>query len=74
MVNLQAAYRITKRAELFGRVQNLLDKRYATAGFLTTSAFNANGTFIPNPANWTNQNAVSPAPPRGIWVGARFRW
>jgi outer membrane receptor protein involved in Fe transport len=74
VVNLQATYHLTKRAEIFGKVQNLFDKQYATAGFLTTSSFNANGTFIANPAEWSNQNALSPAAPRAVWVGARIRW
>ena len=74
VVNLTGSYHLGKRLELFGRVLNLFDKRYATAGFLTTSAFNANGSFIANPGDWSNQNALSPAAPRGVWIGARLRW
>jgi outer membrane receptor protein involved in Fe transport len=72
--NLQSTYHVTKRAEIFARVVNLFDKQYATAGFLTTSSFNPNGTFIQNPNNWPNENAVAPAAPRAIWVGMRVRW
>jgi outer membrane receptor protein involved in Fe transport len=72
VVNLQATYHLAKRADLFARVVNLFDRQYATAGFLTTSSFNPDGSFIPNPANWTNQNAVSPAAPRAVWAGARL--
>jgi len=74
VVNLQSTYHVTKRAEIFARLINLFDKQYATAGFLTSSSFNPNGSFIPNPNNWPNENAVSPAPPRAIWVGLRMKW
>ena len=74
VVNLQSTYHVTKYAEIFARLINLFDKQYSTAGFLTSSSFNPNGTLIPNPSNWPNENAVSPAAPRAIWVGMRVRW
>jgi outer membrane receptor protein involved in Fe transport len=74
VVNLQSTYHVTKHAEIFARLINLFDKQYATAGFLTSSAFNPNGSFIPNPNNWPNENAISPAAPRAIWVGMRVQW
>jgi outer membrane receptor protein involved in Fe transport len=72
VVNLQGTYHLSKRADLFARVVNLFDHQYATAGFLTTSSFNPDGSFIANPANWSNQNAVSPAAPLAVWAGARL--
>ncbi len=72
VVNLQSTYRITKSAEIFARLVNLFDREYATAGFLTSDSFNPNGSFIPNPANWPNENAISPAQPRAIWAGVRI--
>jgi outer membrane receptor protein involved in Fe transport len=74
VVNLHSTYRISKHAEIFARLTNLFDKQYATAGFLTTSSFNPNGTFIPDPHNRPHENAVAPAAPRAIWVGMRVRW
>jgi outer membrane receptor protein involved in Fe transport len=74
VANLQSTYHVTKRAEIFARLINLFDKQYATAGFLTRSSFNPNGTFISNPNNRPNENAVAPAAPRAIWVGMRVRW
>ena len=74
VVNLQGTYHVTKSADIFARVVNLLDKEYATAGFLTTNAFNPNGTFRFNQNDWTNENAVSPAAPRAIWAGVRIRF
>jgi iron complex outermembrane recepter protein len=58
--------------QLFARVVNLFDRRYATAGFLTSNAFTPSGTFIANPSNWTNENAVSPAQPFAVWAGVRL--
>jgi outer membrane receptor protein involved in Fe transport len=74
VVNLQSTYRLSKHAQFFARLNNLFDRQYATAGFLTSNSFNANGTFIPDPGNWTNENAVAPSAPRAIWVGMRFQW
>jgi outer membrane receptor protein involved in Fe transport len=74
VVNLQAAYQLTKKLEAFARLVNLFDREYSTAGFLTSNAFTASGSFIPNPANWTNEDAVSPAQPRAIWAGVRLRF
>jgi len=74
VINLQGTYHITKKAEVFARLVNVADKEYATAGFLTSNSFNANGTFRFDPSEWTNENAVSPAAPRALWVGVRFRW
>jgi outer membrane receptor protein involved in Fe transport len=74
VVNLQSTYHATKRAEIFARLTNLFDKQYSTAGFLTSSSFNPNGSFIQDPNNWPNENAVAPGAPRAIWVGMRVRW
>jgi outer membrane receptor protein involved in Fe transport len=74
VVNLQTTYHVSKHAQIFARLNNLFDKQYATAGFLTTNSFNPNGTFIADPNHWTNENAVAPAAPRAIWAGVRVQW
>jgi outer membrane receptor protein involved in Fe transport len=74
VVNLQSTCHITKNAEIFARLVNLFDKQYSTAGFLTRSSFNRDGSFIPRPADWPSENAVSPAQPRAIWAGVRLSW
>jgi outer membrane receptor protein involved in Fe transport len=73
VVNLHTTFRISDRLEAFARLTNLLDRHYASAGFLTGNAFNPDGSFIPDPANWTNENALSPAQPLGIWAGLRLQ-
>jgi len=72
--NVQGTYHVTKNAEVFARIVNVANREYATGGFLTSNSFNPNGTFRFDPAAWTNENALSPAAPRAIWAGVRFRW
>ncbi len=74
VVNLHSTYRLGKSADLFVRLVNVFDKHYATAGFLTRNPFNPNGSFRDNPDAWTHENAVSPAQPRAVWLGMRYRW
>jgi hypothetical protein len=59
---------------VFAGLANLFDRQYATAGFLTRNAFEPGGSFIANPANWSNEDFLSPAQPLAIWAGARLRW
>jgi outer membrane receptor protein involved in Fe transport len=73
VVNLQGTYQLGKNLQVFARIANLLNKEYATAGFLTTNTFNPNGTFRANPNDWTNENAISPGAPFGIWAGMRLQ-
>ncbi|HEV7490326.1 MAG TPA: TonB-dependent receptor [Rhodanobacteraceae bacterium] len=72
--NLQTTFHVTKNIDLFGRLVNVFDRDYATAGFLTTSSFNPDGSFIPDPDGWSHENAVSPAAPRTVWGGIRLRF
>jgi outer membrane receptor protein involved in Fe transport len=74
VVNLQTSWRVTKKLEAFARLVNLFDRQYSTAGFLTSNSFTASGSFIPNPADWSNEDAVSPAQPRAVWAGVRLRF
>lgn len=71
---LHSTYRLGKSTDLFVRIANVFDKKYATAGFLTSNSFAANGAFRADPQAWTHENAVSPAQPRAVWLGMRYRW
>jgi outer membrane receptor protein involved in Fe transport len=71
VVNVQSTWHVAKFADVFVKIDNLFDKRYATSGFLTTNALNNDGSFRPDPANWRNENLVSPAQPIGVFVGVR---
>jgi len=74
VVNLQGTYHASKHFDVFARCANLLNKHYATAGFLTTNTFNPTGTFRFTPADWTHENAVSPGAPLAVWAGIRLRF
>jgi outer membrane receptor protein involved in Fe transport len=74
ILNMNTTYHVGSAFDVFMRVVNVTDKRYATAGFLTGNVFTPNGTFRTDPDDWTNENATSPGQPRAVWVGARFRW
>jgi outer membrane receptor protein involved in Fe transport len=74
VVNLQATFHVSDHVEVFAGLANLFDRQYATAGFLTRNAFEPGGSFIANPANWSNEDFLSPAQPLAIWAGARLRW
>ena len=73
LVNLQGSYRVGEALEVFARVVNLCNHQYTTAGFLTTNTFTPSGAFRSDPDTWTNENAVSPGAPRGVWAGVRLQ-
>jgi outer membrane receptor protein involved in Fe transport len=67
--NVHASYQIDKTFQIYGRVDNVLDNRYATYGtFFDTNA-------IPNSANggaqFTDARSLSPARPRAFYVGLK---
>jgi outer membrane receptor protein involved in Fe transport len=72
VVNLQGTYHVSPHFDVFARCANLLNREYATAGFLTTNTFNPNGTYRFDPGDWTNENAVSPGAPFAMWAGIRL--
>ncbi|WP_027574595.1 TonB-dependent receptor [Bradyrhizobium sp. WSM1743] len=67
--NLHTSYQVTKNIQLYGRVDNVFDKRYATYGqFFDRDA-------LPNFANGGNDfidpRSLSPARPRAFYAGMR---
>jgi outer membrane receptor protein involved in Fe transport len=73
-LNLNGTYRFDGNLEIFARMTNALNKDYSTAGFLTQNVYTPNGTFMPDPDDWTNENNVVPSAPRTIWGGVRVRF
>jgi outer membrane receptor for monomeric catechols len=63
VLNMHSSYQVAKFMDVFVRALNLLDHKYATAGFLTSNSFDPNGTFRADPDHWTNENALSAAQP-----------
>jgi len=67
--NAHASYQINKTFQIYGRVDNIFDNRYATYGtfFDTTATPNfANGG-----APFTDARSLSPARPRAFYAGLR---
>jgi len=67
--NVHASYQIDKNFQIYGRVDNLLDNRYATYG--TFFDINAIPNFANGGAAFTDARSVSPARPRAFYAGMK---
>ena len=79
VAQLGARYRLHPRVELFARVNNLFNRRYATAAQLGVTGFTAEGNFIARPFapvddEYPVQHAtfLAPGAPRAAWGGIRI--
>jgi outer membrane receptor protein involved in Fe transport len=73
LLGLRTDYHFTEDVSVFLRADNVLDRRYATAGFLTDDSFAADGAFRTSGAV-THEDAVSPGAPRTLWLGVDVSW
>ncbi len=71
VVDLTGSWKFGRNAELFGKVSNVFDRRYATAGLLGENAFDASGA-LQAPADWRAEQFVGPGAPRAAWIGVRL--
>ncbi len=73
MANLRASYRLTPHLELYGRVENLLDRKYATYGtyFETDALENLDPSPLPDSPD---PRTITPSAPRSFLIGLRARW
>jgi iron complex outermembrane recepter protein len=71
IVNLDGRYQITDQLQVFGRINNLFDRTYQTAGVLGENFFTG-ANFTYNLAGATPSLFASPGAPFGIWVGVRY--
>jgi iron complex outermembrane receptor protein len=71
VVNLTTNWRLGGGWELFAKVSNLFDRRYASGGLLAENAFDPRGA-LRAPADWRNEQFVAPGAPRALWVGVRW--
>lgn len=83
VLNLRANYKFENGITIFARLDNVLNKEYATAGNLGRNPFTPNGTFQIAPAvsanqrtdrNWVNSTFITPGAPRAMWIGINFDW
>src|SRR5215218_3841281 len=67
--NLHTSYQVTKNFQLYGKIDNIFDKRYATYGqFFDTGAV---PNFTNGGAEFTDPRSLSPARPRAFYAGMR---
>jgi iron complex outermembrane receptor protein len=73
VVGAHATWALGHGLELFGRIDNLLDRRYATFGtyFETDALANVHPSPLPEDAD---PRTDTPAPPRSFLLGLRSRW
>ncbi|WP_298830741.1 TonB-dependent receptor [uncultured Piscinibacter sp.] len=71
VVDLTASWRLGANVEVFGKVANLFDRRYATSGLLGENAFDASGALLA-PDDRPAEQFVGPGAPRAAWVGLRM--
>ncbi|HWI11104.1 MAG TPA: TonB-dependent receptor, partial [Burkholderiaceae bacterium] len=71
LVNLTTNWKLGSGWELFAKVSNLFDRRYASGGLLAENAFDAHGSLLA-PADWRNEQFVAPGAPRALWLGVRW--
>jgi iron complex outermembrane receptor protein len=71
VVDFTASWRPANRIEVFGRIANVFDRRYVSAGALGENAFAADGRLLA-PAEWRNETFFGPGAPRAGWIGVRF--
>lgn len=67
--NLHASYQINKTFQIYGRVNNIFDNRYATYG--TFFERDAVPNFANGGAEFTDPRSVSPALPRAFYAGLK---
>jgi outer membrane receptor protein involved in Fe transport len=73
VVNLDARWRVAKNVEVFGRIDNLFDRDYASFGILGQNVF-ANAARSFDPANAVAEPFLGLGAPRGAWIGLRYEW
>jgi outer membrane receptor protein involved in Fe transport len=73
VLDLHAGWRVAHGFEIFGVVDNVLDKRYAGQGLLGLNFFDgSNHAFAPEAP--VAEQFRGMGAPRGAWVGVRYRW
>lgn len=73
IVHLDTRYRVNSRVEVFGRVNNLFDRPYASFATLGHNVFTGpNRSF--DGLHPAREPFLGYGAPRGAWVGLRYRW
>jgi outer membrane receptor protein involved in Fe transport len=72
ILNLNAEAKLGGGLQLFAKVNNVFDQRYATAAALAENPFSSAGSFQNNSGDWHRETFVAPGAPRAAWVGLRY--
>ncbi len=72
VLNLNGRYEIIPGLELFARIDNLFDKKYANMGILGSNVFSGPNNFIPANAFRTPELFVGPGAPIAGFFGIRY--
>ena len=79
--DLNTKYRATPQLSFFAQVNNLFDRKYATAAQLGATGFDANGRFVARPFAsvggefpLVQASFFSPGAPRAVLVGLRYEF
>ena len=73
VLNLDGRYRVGRGLEVFARINNVFDRRYANFGILGQNVFNGPGRSF-DPLNPVNESFRGLGAPRGAWLGLRYEW
>ena len=68
VANLSGSWRLSRRLELFATVENLTDRKYATAGGFTQTS----QVFLAEAPGARDPHTLTPAPPRSLLTGLRL--
>ncbi len=79
VTNLTANYKLSRKVQLFGQINNLFDREYTTAAQLGSTAFSSTGGILARPFPavggeypLVNSTFLAPGTPRTLWVGIRY--
>ncbi|AGW89985.1 TonB-dependent receptor [Cupriavidus sp. DF5525] len=73
LLNLRASWQFSPRWQLYGRIDNLFDRRYETYGQVGYNLF-PGGTLLQPGAAVPIERFVAPGAPRLFLVGVRYEW
>lgn len=73
VLNLNGDLKLGGGWQLFAKVNNVFDRRYATAGALAENPFvGAGNAFSDHSDLWRRETFVAPGAPRAAWIGVRY--
>jgi iron complex outermembrane recepter protein len=72
VLNLTSSYWVTRRLQVFGSIENLLDQTYYTYGTFSPTSGNG-GVYVAQAPNYSNPRSYSIGAPIGVFVGLRYK-